>query len=358
MEDINLRFWSKLSGLISLILLGVMPLCRAQNYSTAAPDGAPSATISQDCVTSHFFSFTFRAPDGMDFDDISTVPNGGKDSTGRNFILFKAYRVRGANRDVIDAAAEDRRSANDSSAASWMRALHHWNATRSDVPSQGEVESVTAGDQQFSRLRFQQSREYGVMTYETAYAIGVRGFVVYLIFGSTDQTVLTSMERSIGTFSNKTDACSLTESSLRLNTAPIAQDTKPFVLPERTMAAKLQTYETPALSKPTSAKRCSNALAVVHVVIGTDGKVRSADYVSGYQELKDPALAAVARWSYEPYSVDGKPVVVDTHASVFFLGDGESMPMFVPDGKGGVKGGNVIPLPLGCGPGPQIKGQN
>ena len=220
MEDINLRFWSKLSGLISLILLGVMPLCRAQNYSTAAPDGAPSATISQDCVTSHFFSFTFRAPDGMDFDDISTVPNGGKDSTGRNVILFKAYRVRGANRDVIDAAAEDRRSANDSSAASWMRALHHWNATRSDVPSQGEVESVTAGDQQFSRLRFQQSRDDGVMTYETAYAIGVRGFVVYLIFGSTDQTVLTSMERSIGTFSNKTDACSLTESSLRLNTAP------------------------------------------------------------------------------------------------------------------------------------------
>jgi hypothetical protein len=294
----------------------------------------------------------------MDFDDISTAPNGGKDSTGRNFILFKAYRPRGINRDVIDAAAEDRTLASDPSAASWMRALHRWNAVRSDVPSQGEVESVMAGDQQFSRLRFQQSRNDGVITYETAYAIGAHGFVVYLIFGSTDQTALTSMERSIDTFSNKTDGCSLPESSMRLKASPMTKNTKPYVVPEKTMAARLQTYETPALSKPTLANRCSNALAVVQVVIDTDGKVRSADFVSGYSELKDPALAAIARWSYEPYTVEGKPVVVETHASVFFLGDGESMPMFVPDGKGGVKGGQQIPLPVNCGPGPQFKRQN
>jgi hypothetical protein len=135
----------------------------------------------------------------------------------------------------------------------------------------------------------------------------------------------------------------------------VAQDVKPLAVPEKTMAARLQTYETPSLSKPTSSNRCSNALAVVHVVIDTDGKVSSADYVSGYSALKDPALAAVQRWSYEPYSVEGKTVVVETRASVFYLGDGESIPMYVPDGKGGVKGGNMIPLPPGCGPGPQIK---
>jgi Gram-negative bacterial TonB protein C-terminal len=137
-----------------------------------------------------------------------------------------------------------------------------------------------------------------------------------------------------------------------------AQDTKPIVVAEKTMAARLQTYETPAISKPTSTNRCSNALAIVHVVIDVDGKVSSADYVSGYSELKDPALAAVRRWSYKPYSVDGKPVIVETQASVFYLGDGESMPMYMPDGKGGTKGGNIIPLPPGCGPGPQIKRQN
>jgi hypothetical protein len=138
----------------------------------------------------------------------------------------------------------------------------------------------------------------------------------------------------------------------------VAQDTKPIVVPEKTMAARLQSYETPALSKPRSTNRCSNALAVVHVVVDADGKVNSADYVSGYPELKDPALPTVRRWSYKPYSVDGKPVVVETQASVFYLGNGESMPMYVPDGKGGAKGGNMIPLPSGCGPGPQIKRQN
>jgi Gram-negative bacterial TonB protein C-terminal len=140
--------------------------------------------------------------------------------------------------------------------------------------------------------------------------------------------------------------------------AAVAQDTKPIVVPEKTMAARLLTYETPALSKPMSTNRCSNALAVAHVVVDADGKVSSAEYVSGYSELKDPTLAAVRRWSYKPYVVDGKPAVVETQASVFYLGDGESMPMYVPDGKGGTKGGNMIPLPSGCGAGPQIKRQN
>jgi hypothetical protein len=138
----------------------------------------------------------------------------------------------------------------------------------------------------------------------------------------------------------------------------LAQDTKPIAVPEKTMAARLQTYETPVLSKPPLANRCSNALAIVHVVVDADGKVSSADYVSGFSELKDPALDAVRRWSYKPYTVDGKPVVVETQASVFYLGDGESMPMYLPDGKGGTKGGNMLPLPPGCGAGPQIKKQN
>jgi hypothetical protein len=138
----------------------------------------------------------------------------------------------------------------------------------------------------------------------------------------------------------------------------LAQERKPLEVPEKTMAARLQTYETPIVSKPPLANRCSNALAVVRVVVDTDGKVTSADFVSGFPELKDPALAAVRRWLYKPYVIDGKPVAVETQASVFYLGDGESMPMYVPDGKGGTRGGNMIPLPPGCGLGPQIKRPN
>jgi len=138
----------------------------------------------------------------------------------------------------------------------------------------------------------------------------------------------------------------------------VAQDAKPVVVPEKIMAARLLIYETPALPKPTSTNRCSNALAVVRVVVDVDGKVSGVGYVSGYLELKDPSLATVRGWSYKPYIVDGKSVIVETRASLLYLGDGESMPMYVPDGKGGTKGGNMIPLPSGCGPGPQIKRVN
>jgi hypothetical protein len=193
---------------IFLLLLLLSP-CAAQDYTTAAPDGTPSATSVQGCISSSFFGFSYRLPEGMVLDDMSSAPNGGIDPTHKNFILFKAYRARSINRDVVDAAAEDRRSATDPSPESWMRTLHHWNSTRSDVRNQGDVESVTVGEQQFSRLRFHQLRDDGVITYETAFAIGTRGYVVYFILGSTDQVALALMEKSFETFSAEHAPCAV-----------------------------------------------------------------------------------------------------------------------------------------------------
>jgi hypothetical protein len=129
----------------------------------------------------------------------------------------------------------------------------------------------------------------------------------------------------------------------------------PVVVPEKTMAAHLVNYATPNLSKPPSTNRCSNALAVVKVFVDEHGKVTGVEYLSGYEELKEPALAAVKEWLYKPYLVGSHPVAVETQASIFYLGDGESLPMYLPDGKGKVKGGNILPLPAGCSSGPQIK---
>jgi len=134
-------------------------------------------------------------------------------------------------------------------------------------------------------------------------------------------------------------------------------DSNAVVVPEKTMAARLVNYATPNLLKPTSTNRCSNALARVKVFVDESGKVSGAEYLSGYAELKEPALAAVRQWLYKPYLVNGHPVAVETQASIFYLGDGESLPMYLPDGSGKVKGGNVLPLPAGCGSGPQIKRQ-
>ena len=139
--------------------------------------------------------------------------------------------------------------------------------------------------------------------------------------------------------------------------ASFAQDLTPITVPEKTMAARLQSYPTPKLTQPTSSNRCSNAMAVVHTVVNDDGTVRSVEYVSGYPEPKDAALSAVRQWIYKPYLSDGKAVSVDTKVSIFYLGDGTSLPMYTPDGKGGAKGGQMLPLPSGCASGPQIKRQ-
>lgn len=94
---------------------------------------------------------------------------------------------------------------------------------------------------------------------------------------------------------------------------------------------------------------------MLKVVVDKDGKVSKVTFVSGFEELEESAVSTVKKWSYKPYDVGGQPVAVETQVSLFFLGDGESFPMYMPDGKGSTKGGNILPLPPGCNPGPVIK---
>jgi hypothetical protein len=179
-----------------------------QNYTTPAPDGSPAATFAAHCVTSKFFQFGYKLPEDEELADLSLEPDGGVDPTHRTFVLFKSSRAYGISRDVIDVAAEDRRTANNPSAASWMRALHNLNTNRKDVPAQGEVEYLTIAGQDFARLRFQQSRDDGVITYEAAYAFGARGYVVFFMLGSVDQARLGLLEKTFDSFSPGTSLCS------------------------------------------------------------------------------------------------------------------------------------------------------
>jgi hypothetical protein len=96
---------------------------------------------------------------------------------------------------------------------------------------------------------------------------------------------------------------------------------------------------------------------MLKVDIDETGKVTAATFESGFQEFREPAVATAKQWTYKPYEQNGNAIPVETHVSIFYLGDGESFPMYSPDGKGGVKGGNLLPLPPGCGPGPTIKRQ-
>ena len=125
-------------------------------------------------------------------------------------------------------------------------------------------------------------------------------------------------------------------------------------VPETEMAKRLTNVVAPELPKG-ALRECSNALVMLKVTIDESGSVVNEEFVSGFSEFKDSSIAAVKQWTYKPYEKHGHAVAVQTRVSIFYLGDGESFPMYSPDGKGGVKGGSTLPLPPGCGPGIVVK---
>ena len=129
---------------------------------------------------------------------------------------------------------------------------------------------------------------------------------------------------------------------------------KAVEVPETVMAKRLDHVVAPKLPEG-AIKKCSNAMVILKVAVDEKGKVSDAEFVSGYDELKDSAMVAIKEWTYKPYEKHGHAIAVRTSVSIFYLGDGESFPVYMPDGKGGVKGGNIIPLPPECGSGPVIK---
>lgn len=196
-------------GIVVVLILGGGE-CLAQSFSALAPDGRPAAVITSGCATSKFFGFSYRLPEEMSPEDLSPMPGGGRDPSGNDFVLFKASRGRRLpdfNRDVLTAAASYRGNTPDPSAASFLRALRHANEEQPDIQGQGEITPLVLNHQQFATLRYQQIRDDGAITYESAYAAAMRGFVVYFVFGSIRSDSLAQMEKSIQTFS-MSDHCS------------------------------------------------------------------------------------------------------------------------------------------------------
>ena len=56
----------------------------------------------------------------------------------------------------------------------------------------------------------------------------------------------------------------------------------------------------------------------IHIVIGTDGRVKEATRISGDPVLVTAAIDAIDQWQYEPTLLDGNPVEVDTTVTVDF----------------------------------------
>jgi hypothetical protein len=123
-------------------------------------------------------------------------------------------------------------------------------------------------------------------------------------------------------------------------------------VPAQVMAARLLIAVTPESVKM---RKCSNAMVTLDVIVGMDGKVSILKILGGFEEFKQSAITAVKQWTYKPYLVNGTPTSVETEVMVFYPSIGAPGSFFVPDGKGGVKGGKFLPMPPECGPPISIK---
>lgn len=57
----------------------------------------------------------------------------------------------------------------------------------------------------------------------------------------------------------------------------------------------------------------------MHAIIGRDGHIRSLRLISAADpSLAVSAIAAVRRWTYQPYVLNGTPTEVDTTITVNF----------------------------------------
>ncbi len=101
-------------------------------------------------------------------------------------------------------------------------------------------------------------------------------------------------------------------------TTPVAQSRQSnrIRVNEDVQKAKLVHRVSP-LYPPLTGRRLDGTV-VLHVIVGQNGAVNSARYVSGPINLRDSAAKAVLQWRYEPTLVNGAPVEVDTTVSVVF----------------------------------------
>lgn len=100
--------------------------------------------------------------------------------------------------------------------------------------------------------------------------------------------------------------------------ASVAQPRQPHStrVNEDVQKAKL-VHRVAPLYPPLLGKRLDGTV-VLQVIVGRNGAVKRARYVSGPANLKNSAIEAVLQWRYEPTLVNGAPVEVDTMVSVVF----------------------------------------
>jgi periplasmic protein TonB len=62
----------------------------------------------------------------------------------------------------------------------------------------------------------------------------------------------------------------------------------------------------------------TDGVVKLRVVIGVDGSVKQAEYLSGPKLLVEATIDAVRQWKYKPTTENGQPVEVETNVETVF----------------------------------------
>ncbi len=96
------------------------------------------------------------------------------------------------------------------------------------------------------------------------------------------------------------------------------KETRPQAHVPADVMAKLVTHRVdpnyPEAARPANLQ----GVIVLDVVVGRDGSVRGVHALNGPEMLAEAAMDALRWWRFEPYRVDGQPVVVETTVAVEF----------------------------------------
>lgn len=115
----------------------------------------------------------------------------------------------------------------------------------------------------------------------------------------------------------KQDPSSL-EAKKTSQAAPAAQAPPPHRIHVKEDVEKAKLIHTVSPMYPPLTDKRVDGTAVLHVLIGKNGAVKSAKYVSGPETCGWYAVKAVLQWRYEPTLMNGVAVEVDTTVSVVF----------------------------------------
>jgi periplasmic protein TonB len=93
--------------------------------------------------------------------------------------------------------------------------------------------------------------------------------------------------------------------------------TKPVHLSQGVIEAKLVRRIEPSYP-PLAVQLRRQGRVELHAIISTDGSIQTLEVINGDPLFIQSALAAVHQWRYQPTTLDGQPVEVDTHITVIY----------------------------------------